>query len=91
MDFAISDRIGCNYNAPGTYEAGIFETCQGDVELPVGEYYTNGILTSFTQPAESVAITSIPYTPSLPVTSNCVSPTSPPAAVSLCLNWLISY
>jgi len=78
----IYDRIGCQYNMPHTVSNNTFETCYADVGLPVGRYYDSaGNLQTYTQPAESLGpITSIPYTPVTPVSSNCSSPTAPPAA-----------
>jgi len=78
----IYDRIGCQYNMPHTVSNNTFETCYADMGLPVGRYIDSaGILQTYTQPPESLGpITSIPYTPVTPSSSNCSSPTAPPAA-----------
>lgn len=79
----IYDRIGCQYNMPHTVSNNTFEQCYADVGLPVGIYTDSaGNLETYTQPPESLgAITTIPYEPVTPSSSNCSSPTAPPAAV----------
>ncbi|KAF8603916.1 hypothetical protein BDV93DRAFT_441640 [Ceratobasidium sp. AG-I] len=69
----IYDRIGCSYNAPAAYVNGTFEKCDSDsMELP-GEYVSNGVTMTYYQPAESLGpITTVPYTPAIPKSSNCV-------------------
>jgi hypothetical protein len=68
------DRIGCAYNMPNNAQNGTFESCEGDLQDVVGVYTTNGQVTTYTQPAESLgAITTIPYTPRVPASSNCVT------------------
>lgn len=70
----IYDRIGCSYNAPAAYVNGTFEKCDSDsMELP-GEYVSNGVTMTYYQPAESLGpITTVPYTPAIPKSSNCVT------------------
>ncbi|KAG8737511.1 hypothetical protein FRC10_008091 [Ceratobasidium sp. 414] len=69
----IFDRIGCAYNAPGTYKEGTFETCQGDDQDFPGIYTKDGQIITYKQPAESLgAITTMPYDPKIPASSNCV-------------------
>lgn len=73
------DRIGCTYNSPANYNSinGSFVSCKGDDQTPVGQYVSNGVTTTWTQPAESLGpITTIPYTPSIPATSECTTYTS---------------
>jgi len=70
----IYDRLGCDYNAPNTATEGVFEACQGADMTPVGVYVgADGVTSTYTQPAESVAITSVPYTATVPAISNCVT------------------
>ncbi|KAK0194127.1 hypothetical protein F5146DRAFT_1034360 [Armillaria mellea] len=70
----IYDRIGCAYNAPNNAQQGVFESCQGDNQDPPGIYTSNGVVMTYTQPAESLgAITSMPYTARVPASSNCVT------------------
>ncbi|EGN98627.1 hypothetical protein SERLA73DRAFT_181179 [Serpula lacrymans var. lacrymans S7.3] len=69
----IYDRLGCEYNAPSNVVNGTFEVCDADDMTPVGVYVTNGATMTYTQPAESLgAITTVPYTPVVPSSSNCV-------------------
>lgn len=68
------DRVGCTYNDPVDYDTinGTFTSCKGDDQLPVGEYSANGQLNTWYQPPESDGdITTVPYTPSIPATSQC--------------------
>ena len=73
------DRIGMAYNCPskyslGSYTEGEYEYCDSD-SFPVPGVYTDsaGTTYSYSQPAESLGpITSIPYTPRMPASSNCV-------------------
>lgn len=74
------------YNAPNNAQSGVLESCEGDNQDFPGVYYTTndafagGIQTvtyNLKQPAESLGpITSIPYTPRVPASSNCVTYTS---------------
>lgn len=71
----VYDRVGCTYNAPADYAAinGTFTDCQGDNQLPVGVYVgENGQTSTWQQPPESLGpITTVPYTPSIPASSQC--------------------
>ncbi|VDB84029.1 unnamed protein product [Peniophora sp. CBMAI 1063] len=76
------DRIGCAYNMPSKYTVnnagpGEFESCASDdMDIP-GEYVVNGQTLSYSQPPESAGpITSIPYSPRVPASSNCVATAS---------------
>ncbi|KAF7776582.1 hypothetical protein Agabi119p4_4975 [Agaricus bisporus var. burnettii] len=71
------DRIGCAYNLPSNAQTGTFEVCEGDnMEFP-GVYTSNGATLTYAQPAESLGpITTVPYTPVVPSSSNCVTYTS---------------
>lgn len=71
----IYDRIGCSYNAPADYQKiqGSFESCEGDDQLPPGQYVQNGRTLTYTQPPESLgAISTIPYVAAIPKSSSCV-------------------
>jgi hypothetical protein len=70
----IFDRIGCEYNAPAKYEEGTFESCQGDNQDFPGVYTSGGQVVTYQQPAESLGpISTLPYTPRIPASSNCVA------------------
>ncbi|QRV93991.1 hypothetical protein RhiJN_22009 [Ceratobasidium sp. AG-Ba] len=69
----IFDRIGCHYNAPAAYKEGVFESCQGENQDFPGIYTSNGQVMTYTQPPESLgAISTMPYDPKIPASSNCV-------------------
>ncbi|KAG6825407.1 hypothetical protein H0H92_003793 [Tricholoma furcatifolium] len=71
----IYDRIGCAYNAPSNVQPGMFQSCLGDSQDFPG-VYTNaqGQVVTYTQPAESLGpITSMPYTPKVPASSDCTN------------------
>lgn len=68
------DRVGCTYNAPADYSSinGTFSSCQGENQLPVGQYVSDGRTVTWEQPPESLGeISTIPFTPSVPATSQC--------------------
>ncbi|KAL5521777.1 hypothetical protein ACEPAF_2525 [Sanghuangporus sanghuang] len=68
----IYDRIGCAYNVPNNAQNGTFEACLGDNQDFPGVYTSDGVVQTYTQPAESLgAITTIPYTPVVPASSSC--------------------
>lgn len=71
----IFDRIGCLYNAPNAAPNNVFQSCDGDNQDYPGVYTdASGAVQTFTQPPESLGpITSIPYTPRVPSSSNCVT------------------
>ncbi|KAH7926371.1 hypothetical protein BV22DRAFT_1063116 [Leucogyrophana mollusca] len=70
----IYDRLGCEYNAPNNAQDGTFEVCQGDDMSPVGVYTSGTATMTYFQPPESLGpITSVPYTPVVPSSSNCVT------------------
>ncbi|KAF9518132.1 hypothetical protein BS47DRAFT_1338723 [Hydnum rufescens UP504] len=72
------DRIGCNYVAPASYAPNEYTVCDSENQDPPGIYTDSaGAVHTYTQPPESLGpITSIPYTPKVPQTSNCVTFTS---------------
>jgi len=66
------DRIGLAYNMPNQAKDGTFEVCDSDAMDIPGVYTSGGQTLSYSQPAESLGpITSIPYTPRIPASSNC--------------------
>ena len=57
---------------PNNAQDGVFEVCDSDAMGLPGVYTTNGQTTMYTQPDESLGpITTVPYTPSIPSSSNC--------------------
>ena len=74
----IYDRIGCAYNAPNNAQNGTFESCEGaDQDFPGVYTDASGQVQTYTQPAESLgAISTMPYQPKVPASSNCVTYTS---------------
>jgi hypothetical protein len=77
------DRIGLAYNCPSKYTIGAgykdgeFEVCDtAPMDIP-GVYVENGVTMSYAQPPESEGpITTVPYTPTAPASSNCVTSAS---------------
>lgn len=66
------DRIGLAYNMPNAAQNGTFEVCDSGLMDVPGVYTSGGQTLSYSQPAESLgAITSVPYTPRVPSSSNC--------------------
>ncbi|TKA55221.1 hypothetical protein B0A53_02191 [Rhodotorula sp. CCFEE 5036] len=75
----IFDRIGCVYNAPSNWSKinGTFESCKGDDQLYPGQYVEGGVTRTYTQPPESLGVIStVPYTPFTPSSSECTPYTS---------------
>ncbi|KAI0771331.1 hypothetical protein BD413DRAFT_714051 [Trametes elegans] len=69
----VYDRIGVAYNCPTAAKDGVFEYCEGENQDPPGIYTENGQVMTYSQPPESLGpITSIPYEPRVPASSNCV-------------------
>jgi len=67
----VDDLIGCTYNMPASYVDGEFTSCEGDLQDVVGVYTTNGQTTSWSQPP--VLPATLPWTPRIPASSNCVT------------------
>jgi hypothetical protein len=65
------DRIGIQYNMPNAAVNGTFEVCDSDAMDIPGEYTSGGQTLSYAQPAETVSIGTLPYTPRIPSSSNC--------------------
>jgi len=74
----IYDRIGCAYNSPNSAQNGTFEACDGDNQDYPGIYTDpSGQVQTYTQPPESLGVIStMPYQPRVPASSNCVTYTS---------------
>jgi len=74
----VYDRIGCAYNDPNNAKEGVFEVCAADNADYVGIYTdSKGAVQTYHQPDEALGpITTIPYTPRIPGSSNCVTYTS---------------
>ncbi|EIN03503.1 hypothetical protein PUNSTDRAFT_78044 [Punctularia strigosozonata HHB-11173 SS5] len=70
----IYDRIGCAYNAPNNAQNGSFTSCEGDDQDFPGVYTSNGQVLTYTQPPESLGVIStLPYQPRVPASSNCLT------------------
>lgn len=74
----IYDRIGCKYNAPAAYQDGAFLSCLGANQDFPGIYTgNNSQVTTYQQPPESLgAISSMPFEPKIPASSQCTTYTS---------------
>jgi hypothetical protein len=59
---------------PNNAQKGLFEVCDSDpMDIP-GVYTLNGQTLTYTQPPESLGpITTVPYQPRVPASSNCVT------------------
>jgi len=68
------DLLGCSYNMPSSNIAGEFLKCDGDLQDEVGTYTgTDGSTTVWSQPESLDASTTLPWTPRVPASSNCVT------------------
>lgn len=66
------DRLGIVYNMPNAAKDGVFEVCDADLMQLPGVYTSNGQTITYSQPDESLGpITTVPYTPTVPASSNC--------------------
>jgi len=74
----IYDRIGCAYNAPNNAQNTTFTSCDGDNQDFPGIYTdAAGAVQTYHQPAEALGpISTMPYQPKVPASSNCVTYTS---------------
>ncbi|OCH86473.1 hypothetical protein OBBRIDRAFT_737958 [Obba rivulosa] len=64
------DLIGISYNCPSQPQNGTFEVCDSDDMDPVGVYTSGGQTLTWSQP-DVGPVTSVPYTPIAPSSSNC--------------------
>ncbi|KAL0060900.1 hypothetical protein AAF712_012293 [Marasmius tenuissimus] len=68
----VFDRIGCKYNAPNNAQNGTFESCSGENQDFPGIYTQDGQVMTYTQPPEELGvITTMPYEPRIPASSEC--------------------
>jgi hypothetical protein len=67
------DLLGCSYNMPASYADGQFTSCQGDLQDVVGVYTSNGQTLTWSQPSSLPATSTLPWTPRVPASSNCVT------------------
>ncbi|GAA5980716.1 hypothetical protein JCM5350_006362 [Sporobolomyces pararoseus] len=65
------DLIGCAYNMPASYEDNVFLDCDSDLQEVVGTYVSGGQTLTWSQPSSLPADSTLPWTPSIPATSNC--------------------
>lgn len=65
----VYDEVGISYNCPAIAQKGVFEVCDGDSMTPVGQYVSDGVTTTWTQPWSGTW--TVPYTPTAPAVSNC--------------------
>jgi len=74
----VYDRIGCQYNAPATYQDGVFLSCLGDNQDFPGVYTgSDGKVSTYQQPPESLGpISTTPYQVKIPASSQCTTYTS---------------
>ncbi|KZP14013.1 hypothetical protein FIBSPDRAFT_797146 [Athelia psychrophila] len=69
----IFDLLGCAYNMPASYTPGEFTSCEGELQDPVGTYTSDGQTLTWSQPALLPATSTLPWTPRVPASSNCVT------------------
>ncbi|KAL8290084.1 hypothetical protein RQP46_003023 [Phenoliferia psychrophenolica] len=67
------DLIGCSYNMPAAYTPDVFESCDGDLQDEVGTYTVSGSTLTWSQPSSLPATSTLPWTPRIPASSNCVT------------------
>ncbi|GAA5861882.1 hypothetical protein JCM3774_001338 [Rhodotorula dairenensis] len=68
------DLLGCAYNMPAAYEDGVFLECDSDLQDIVGRYTgADGKTSTYSQPTSMSAGATLPYTPRIPSSSNCVT------------------
>jgi hypothetical protein len=73
----IFDLIGCAYNMPSdSYTTTEFTDCQGDNQLPPGQYVSDGQTITWSQPASLTPGSTLPWQPSVPPSSSCTTYTS---------------
>ncbi|GAA6012278.1 hypothetical protein JCM11491_007080 [Sporobolomyces phaffii] len=65
------DLLGCAYNMPASYEDNVFLDCDSDLQQVVGTYVSGGQTITWSQPSSLPADSTLPWTPTIPATSNC--------------------
>jgi hypothetical protein len=70
----IFDLIGCTYNMPSNaYTSTEFLDCEGDLQMPPGQYISDGTTVTWKQPASLSPGTTLPWQPSIPASSSCTT------------------
>ncbi|BGP15856.1 hypothetical protein JCM10213_005658 [Rhodosporidiobolus nylandii] len=68
------DLLGCAYNMPAAYEDKVFLECDADLQDVVGTYTgSDGKTSTWSQPESLPATSTLPWTPVVPKSSNCVT------------------
>ncbi|GAA5825764.1 hypothetical protein JCM11251_000362 [Rhodosporidiobolus azoricus] len=68
------DLLGCSYNMPAAYEDDVFLECNGDLQDVVGTYTgSDGKTSTWSQPESLAGTETLPWTPRIPASSNCVT------------------
>ena len=68
------DLLGCAYNMPSNNKDGEFLKCEGALQDPVGTYTgADGKTSTWSQPSSLPATSTLPWTPRVPTSSNCVT------------------
>lgn len=70
------DLLGCSYNMPADYASinGTYQSCEGELQDVVGTYTdASGATQTWSQPESLAADTTLPWTPRVPSSSNCVT------------------
>jgi len=67
----VYDEIGISYNCPNSAQNGTYAVCDSDDMTPVGIYVVDGVTSTYSQPF--TPISTVPYTPVIPSSSNCVT------------------
>jgi hypothetical protein len=69
----VFDLIGCAYNMPAAYVDNEFTSCEGELQDPAGTYTSGGQTLTWKQPAILPGDSTLPWTPRIPASSNCVT------------------
>ena len=68
------DILGCAYNMPAAYQDRVFLECDSDLQDIVGTYTgADGKTSTYSQPTSLAPGTTLPWTPRIPSSSNCVT------------------
>jgi hypothetical protein len=68
------DLIGCTYNMPSnSYTSTEFTSCESDLQMPPGQYVSDGQTITWSQPASLSPDTTLPWQPSIPASSSCTT------------------
>lgn len=69
----VFDLIGCSYNMPSAVVNGTFTECDSDLQDEAGTYTSDGKTVTWSQPSALPATSTLPWTPRVPASSNCVT------------------